>query len=129
MAFEEVRQPRHVRGLEGSDQHRTTEAELDQRQSTQDERAQDPFAELGLGDEQGSQRLRRNNDCLHTLPPVLVEVPPVLEFLWIRPCTEQLTRGRPDHTRHAHRTWNTAHGFFRSMYRASASSRRVQNAR
>jgi hypothetical protein len=64
VAFEEVRQPRHVRGLECPDEHRTSEAELDQRHSTQDERAQDALAELGLGDEQGSQRLRRNNDRL-----------------------------------------------------------------
>ena len=57
VAFEEVRQPRHVWGLECSHEHRTSEAELDQRHSTQDEGAQDALAELGLGDEQGSQRL------------------------------------------------------------------------
>jgi hypothetical protein len=43
------------RGTDGPDEHRTSEAELDERHSTQDERAQDALAELGLGDEQRSQ--------------------------------------------------------------------------
>ena len=45
--------------------HRTSEADLDQRHATQDERAQDALAELGLGDEQRPQRLGRNDDRLH----------------------------------------------------------------
>ena len=65
VAFEEVRQPRHVRGLERPDEHRASEADLDQRHAAQDERAQDALAELGLGDEQRPQRLRRNDDRLH----------------------------------------------------------------
>jgi hypothetical protein len=65
VAFEEVRQPCHVWGLKCPDDHRASEAELDQRYSTQDESAQDALAELGLGDEQCPQGLRQNNDGLH----------------------------------------------------------------
>ena len=51
--------------LSGPDQDRTAETHLDQRHAAEDERAQDALAELGLGDEQGSQRLGRDDDRLH----------------------------------------------------------------
>ena len=97
VAFEEVRQPRHVWGLECPDEHRTSEAELDQRHSTQDERAQDALAELGLGDEQGSQRLRRNNNRLY------VAVGPGVEHAQVRPSGELTDLGNDfpgNHLRH-----------------------------
>ena len=77
-----MRQPRHVRGPGCPDEHRASEAELDQRHSAQDERAQDALAELGLGDEQGSQRFRRNNDRLH------VTNGPGVEHAQVRPSGE-----------------------------------------
>ena len=97
MRSRKLRQPRHVRGLECPDEHRTSEAELDQRHSTQDERAQDALAELGLGDEQGSQRLRRNNDGLDVTDGSGVE------HAQVRPSGELTDLGNDlarDHLRH-----------------------------
>ena len=83
--------------LSAPDEHRTSEAELDQRHSTQDERAQDALAELGLGDEQGSQRLGRNNDRLHVTDGTGVEHAQVRPSGELTDLSNDLAR---DHLRH-----------------------------
>ena len=68
-----MRQPRHVRGLEGPDHDRSSETHLDQRHAAEDERAQDAFAELGFGNQQRSQRLGLDGDRLHVADRARVE--------------------------------------------------------
>ena len=48
----------------GADQHRTAGAALDQADPAQDQRAHDALAELGLGDQQRAQLLRRDQQRL-----------------------------------------------------------------
>jgi hypothetical protein len=62
--FEEVRQPGHVRRPHLPDQDGASEPDLDQGHATKNERAQDALAQLGLGHEQSSELLRRDQDRL-----------------------------------------------------------------
>ena len=45
--------------------NRSSEAHLDQRHAAEDERPQDAFAELGVGDQQRAKLVGRNDDRLH----------------------------------------------------------------
>jgi hypothetical protein len=97
VASEEVRQPRHVRGLDRPDEDRASESDLDQRYAAEDERAQDALAQLGLRDEQRPQRLRRNDDRLD------VTHRPGVEYAQVRPSGELSDLGDDlarDHLRH-----------------------------
>ncbi len=47
-----------------ADQHRAADAALDQADPAQDQRAHDALAELGLGDQQRAQFLRRDQQRL-----------------------------------------------------------------
>ncbi len=60
VARQEILQPRHVAERRRADQHRAADAALDQADPAQDQRAHDALAEIGLGDQQRAQLLRRN---------------------------------------------------------------------
>ena len=60
VAPEKILQPRHVAERVGADQHRAADAALDQADPAQDQRAHDALAEIGFGDQQRPQLLRRD---------------------------------------------------------------------
>jgi hypothetical protein len=60
VAAQEVLEPRHVGRLRLADQHRPARAGFDQRHAPQDQRAGDALAQVGFGDQQGAQLLRRH---------------------------------------------------------------------
>ena len=64
VAPEKILQPRHVAERVGADQHRAADAALDQADPAQDQRAHDALAEIGFGDQQRPQPLRRNQQRL-----------------------------------------------------------------
>ena len=59
---EEVLQPQHVAVVGPADNDRTARAGFQQAHAAQDQRAHDALAKLGLGNEQGAQLRRRNDD-------------------------------------------------------------------
>ena len=73
VAGEETLQPHHVAERVGADQHRAADAALDQADPAQDQRAHDALAELGLGDQQRAQLLRRDQQRLDIALGVAVD--------------------------------------------------------
>ena len=64
VAAKEGREPQHVGIVRRPDDERPAVPGLDQRHPAQDQRARDPLAEAGLGDEQRPQPGRRDQDRL-----------------------------------------------------------------
>ncbi|MHC2773059.1 hypothetical protein ACVIM7_002526 [Bradyrhizobium liaoningense] len=64
VAGEEPLQPHHAGGVRRSDQHGAAGAALDQIDPAQDQRPHDALAELGLGDQQRAQPVRRQQQRL-----------------------------------------------------------------
>ena len=64
VAAEEVDQPEHVAVAVAADDHRAAAAALDQADAAQDQRAHDPLAKLGLGDQQRAQPVGRDDERL-----------------------------------------------------------------
>ena len=64
IACEKVLQAYHVRVQRGPDQDRATGAVLDQGDPPQNERAHNPFAEFGFGDDDAAQVLGGNEQRL-----------------------------------------------------------------
>ena len=60
VAGEEALQADDAAGILRPDQHRTADAALDQADPAQDQRAHDALAEIGFGDQERAQSLRRN---------------------------------------------------------------------
>ena len=78
VALEERLQAQHVRRLRVADDHGSTHAGFDERDAAQDQRAHDALAQIGFGDDQRAQLIRRNQKRLdlivrlsvhHRLPP------------------------------------------------------------
>ena len=67
VAGEEALQPQHVAVVGPADDDRAAGAGFQQAHAAQDQRAHDALAELGLGNEQGAQLRRRNDDDLDRL--------------------------------------------------------------
>ena len=63
VAGEEALQADDAAGILRPDQHRTADPALDQADPAQDQRAHDALAEIGFGDQQRAQPLRRNQKC------------------------------------------------------------------
>ena len=64
VALQKILQPRHVAERVSADQHRAADAALDQVDPAQDQRAHDALAEIGFGDQQRPQLLRRDQQRL-----------------------------------------------------------------
>ena len=64
VAGEKSVQPDHAAGIRRPDQHRAAGAGLDQVDPAQDQRAHDALAEIGFGNQQRPQSLRRNQQRL-----------------------------------------------------------------
>ena len=64
VARQKILQPRHVAERGRADQHRAADAALDQVDPAQDQRAHDALAEIGFGDQERAQFLRRNQQRL-----------------------------------------------------------------
>ena len=64
VAGEKILQPHHAAECGRTDQHRAAGAALDQADPAQDQRAHDALAELGLGDQQRAQLVRRDQQRL-----------------------------------------------------------------
>ena len=62
---EKVFQSKHIAALGPADDHRAAGAGLEQADTAQDQGAHDPLAELRLGDQQGAQPVRRNDQGLN----------------------------------------------------------------
>ena len=73
VAGEKALQPHHVAERGRADQHRTADAALDQADPAQDQRAHDALAEIGFGDQQRAQPLRRNQQRLDVALGVAVD--------------------------------------------------------
>ena len=73
VAVEEILQPRHVAERRRADQHRAARAFLDQGDTAQDQRAHDALAEIGLGNQQRAQSLRRNQQRLDSAVGMTVD--------------------------------------------------------
>src|ERR1700686_4623624 len=57
VASQEALQAHQIGGSRHVDKYRPPDATVDQQDASQDERAHDPFAELGLGNHHGAKRL------------------------------------------------------------------------
>ncbi len=73
VARQEPDQAQHVAIPRPADDDRPAGAGLDEPDAAQDERAHDALAELGLGDEQRAQSLRRNQQRLDVAPGVGID--------------------------------------------------------
>ena len=60
-------QPQHVAIVGAADDDRAAGAGFQQPDAADDQRAHDPLAELGFGDQQGAQPVRRDDQRLHRL--------------------------------------------------------------
>ena len=63
VAAQEVSEPKHVAVIGAADDHRSTGSALKQADPSEDQGAHDPLAEFGLGDKQGTQPVRRDDEC------------------------------------------------------------------
>ncbi len=65
VAAQEAFQPQHIAVVGASDDHRPADARLEQADPAQDQRAHDPLAKFGFGDQQGTKPVRRNDQRFH----------------------------------------------------------------
>ena len=60
VASQKILQAQHIGRLQIADQHRTAAAGFDMGDAAQDQRADDPFAQLGFGDDQRTKPIGRD---------------------------------------------------------------------
>ena len=73
VARQEILEPEHVGVVGAADDHRAAAAALDQPDAAQDQRAHDPLAKLGLGDQQRAEPLGRDDQRLDRSPGMAVD--------------------------------------------------------